>query len=143
MSILLPKGITGFGETPGFNLSLLKQILVYPYRIAKIEPPEAHCNYFKVSVIHQNTAPIILLFNCVHPYCCRIADGSSWMNLHFIDLPEGLVKILKADFYVLSKEQLENPASEEQLQALDSKEMEQIQYWEPKRLGDIVFNGFD
>ncbi|MFE8065370.1 hypothetical protein ACQKGA_29300 [Priestia megaterium] len=155
----LPKGVTGFYSSidnkPNeidenhfknicFNLVRKNQ-----GRILEIDEPNLATNFSKIKVDIFNRE-IYVLLNAYYPFLA-LASTVEFQHLNFID-----DSVLSKDFIpfykVLSKEELNEPldiskskgkVSLENKNTLNSSELEQILYWQPKTVGEVIFNFWD
>ena len=63
--------------------------------------------------------------------------------IHFGDLPVQLDCVDFGPFNLISGETLNKEPTEDLYSALSAVELEQIYYWEPDKLGHIIFNQWD
>lgn len=87
-----------------------------------------------------------VLLNCHFPvvgFAAPPAEGDSG-PLRFIN-GGGLAEVFRAtgEYDVTNRAELEHPIGEEELAPLAPAEMEQVEYWRPARVGDVVFNFWD
>ena len=62
--------------------------------------------------------------------------------VRFCDIPAAL-STLSTHYTLLTEDELLTYPSSEELAKLDSEELQQLTYWKPKNLGDIIFNHWD
>jgi hypothetical protein len=155
----LPNGVTGFyssiNNKPNeidendfknicFNLVRKNQ-----GRILKIGEGNLASNFLKIKVDIFNQESYVLL-NAYYPFLA-FASTVEFQDINFIDDP-----VLSKDFMpfykVLSKEELNEPldirksrgkVSLENKNNLNSSELEQLFYWKPKTVGEVMFNFWD
>jgi hypothetical protein len=121
----------------------------YPGRILDIDELKLATNFFKVK-IHINHQDLYVLLNMYYPFL-TFASAVEFQRLHFINYP-----LLSKDFIpfckVLSKEELHEPLkirkrkgqiTLENINKLNTTELEQILYWQPKNVGEVIFNFWD
>ena len=62
----------------------------------------------------------------------------------FVDVPP-LAEALKSQgrFEVLTATELDSPVTQESLSLLSPAELQQVQYWKPRTIGQVVFNCWD
>jgi len=65
------------------------------------------------------------------------------MNLKFIDFPDKLRQILQENLTILDTKSLNKLVTNQDLQELDKIEVDQIKYWNTKKIGEVIFNGYD
>jgi hypothetical protein len=61
----------------------------------------------------------------------------------FTEIPSDFSTLTPSAFTFIGKSILISPPDESSLAQLSSAEIEQVQYWRPRRLGDIIFNYWD
>ena len=99
---------------------------------------------FIVSELLYKTERILALCNAHFPYIAfATAEGGFYAPI-FQDSPH-LVKgfELTGEYIVLPQSLLDASTSVEQLAQLSDAELNQIRYWKPQRIGDIIFNHWD
>jgi hypothetical protein len=144
----LPKGITGFRsikdkELPLMDSSQFKQ-LSYTFvreldgEIKGFSEIFPHQNYFSIEYTLHGKSYFVLL-NCHHPFVAFAARREEFI---FLDVP---VLATKYNHYytVLTKEYLDTPISLKHLSTLSKAELEQISYWKPLTVGEVIFNHWD
>ncbi|NGY89580.1 hypothetical protein F3K44_02630 [Bacillus megaterium] len=91
-----------------------------------------------------------MLLNAYYPFLA-LASTVEFQHINFIDDP-ALSKDFMPLYKVLSKEELSEPSnirkskgklSLENKNKLNSSELEQIFYWKPKTVGEVIFNFWD
>ena len=107
-----------------------------------IDPPTYDTNYYRVE-LQVMQKKIVVLINGNHPYFCGIKSESSWMNLQFVELPDHIRRIFSRVFNYLSTDILNSPLQSYHLQNLNKVEVEQINYWKSRIIGEVIFNGYD
>ncbi len=155
----LPNGVTGFyssidNKPNEIDKNHFKSICFNLVRknqgkILKIDEANLASNFLKVKVDVFNRE-IYVLLNAYYPFLA-LASTVEFQHLNFIDVP-----VLSKDFMpfykVLSKEELNEPldirrskgkVSLENKHNLDNSELEQIFYWKPKTVGEVMFNFWD
>ena len=99
-------------------------------------------NYFAVE-IEVNDKTIVVLLNKHYPFVAfsKMKDG---FISNFIDSP-AFKRNLCEFYHVLSIEELMTPITLKTLQnsELNSAELNQIEYWKPNNIGEILFNHWD
>lgn len=80
------------------------------------------------------------------PQCLSPLVGFAETEEHepiFTDIPESFLRAAQRTFTFLDKAVLTSPPDEAALSRLAPAEIEQLNYWPPRRLGDIIFNHWD
>jgi hypothetical protein len=150
--MILPKGITGFGEN-GDQPSLLsdmKPFLTACYDAARrlggnvVASEIAYSrqtNNFAVVTVTIPGRTFAALLNAHYPIV-GFAEPipAHQQDIRFMDAPafaEALVA--SGNFEVLSKDDLESPVTPDTVDGLAEAELTQVRYWKPQRLGEIIF----
>lgn len=63
-------------------------------------------------------------------------------RLEFIDCPE-LADLLRAEFSIITKQDASAGVAEALIEQLGDDELDQMRYWKPQRIGDVIFNYWD
>lgn len=143
----LPSGITGFYEKqnkpPTMDGHQFKQICFSQVKgiggmVIKFKEPEG-TNFFDVEVSFRHTN-IHILLNAHYPFLA-FASLVDFDHIRFVD--ESNLTTLFMQFYrVLTVAELNKPLRQLD-NGLNQAEWEQIAYWKPERIGDIIFNYWD
>jgi hypothetical protein len=65
-------------------------------------------------------------------------------NLNFVDVPAVLEYFVATGAYqVVTAGEREKPIRQDDLVPLGPSELDQVRYWKPERIGDVVFNFWD
>ncbi|MGC3862294.1 hypothetical protein ACPSM1_19140 [Micromonospora chersina] len=147
----LPPGATGFSPPPGDQADVRAFTAVCHHAahaidatVTGVTPAGATPNFHTVEITHvqhhiavlrHTTAPFIAF---ARPH----ANGDAIQT--FVDHPDLAAAITNlTDAQVLTVDQLQTPVAQVDLSALDSHEHDQINYWKPTTLGDLLFNSWD
>jgi len=156
--MILRQGITGFWHAkgpslPGCDVSTFRTHCFAAARRAggKIRRndrrSDAVAANFTFEVIELSGGPVAVLLNLHFPvigFAVAPAGGSHGGPIEFVDHDLLAESLSAADKYeVLSRAALECALSQQEVQLLSSVEIEQVQYWKPVRVGDVVFNFWD
>ncbi len=147
----LQQGITGFDAKPIFEQLELKEILKkikHPFiKQGELIKPNESSNFYQQKIKDERSNKefylivnsTYLIFSCV--------ENSRCFDLRFIDFPIELISQLKQEvnssIIVLSRKELLQNVTEDDLTDLSVSELNQINYWKTKSLGEIVYNCFD
>ena len=147
----LQKGITGFEANSSFDqeqlVSILKNIKKPCLKEGDLIKPNESSNFYQQKIKDEKSKKefyllinsTYLIFSCV--------ENSRCYDLRFIDFPIELISQLKQEvnssIIVLDRKELLQNVSKEDLTELGESEVKQINYWNTKSLGEIVFNCFD
>jgi hypothetical protein len=152
----LHAGITGFGR-PGAELapdSNLYWFQSHCFAAARmlggrvLQPahrPDVVANFVS-AVLELPDTTVAILLNLHFPV---LGFARPWLEsideLKFVDcqpLADAFASI-GAPYEVVSRSELEKPIRQKDLGPLAAIEMDQIRYWKPARVGDVVFNCWD
>lgn len=150
----LPAGVSGFYDSdehkpPEFDVAKYKELC---HRLARDMGAQLQeftdslypANFHK-ALFHFQEKDICLVMNKHYPLLA-FANTADSVKVDFINFPAGNSSISE-DFKVLPKEKLETPVpknpDELRNSGLNKGEIEQIKYWKPERLGEVVFNFWD
>ena len=147
----LQKGITGFEANSSFDqeqlVSILKNIRKPFLKEGDLIKPNESSNFYQQKIKDEKSKKefyflinsTYLIFSCV--------ENSRCYDLRCIDFPIELISQLKQEvnssIIVLDRKELLQNVSKEDLTELGESEVKQINYWNTKSLGEIVFNCFD
>lgn len=112
----------------------------YGGQLIEFLAPTLATNFFQVQLMLNNEIYYILLNEQV-PYMA-FASSVKEFQIQFIELPE-LATYFSSDYIILQPTQLEEFPFPSLLSELDRLERYQINFWKPKRLGEIIFNYWD
>ena len=147
--MILPRGITGFG---GINTNPPLFLDEKAFRrmchalarenggtVTEVDTDTAIRNFYSAKLSRYDQS-VFLLQNIHYPYAAfaqrDTSGGFIWISQpEWLQLPEGSVRFLSPseltrDWHDLCGE-------------LSSEELEQIRYWNPQTVGEIVFNTWD
>ena len=152
----LPRGITGFRASdaeplPETDLRAFRGHCHEAARrvggwVVSVEPPDAGRSHnFAIATLATPAGDVAVLLNVRHPvigFADPPAEGEA--RLRFRDFPELAEAFRGFGMYeVLGAAELGQAPTREQLRELSEVEREQIAYWKPRRVGDIIFNWWD
>lgn len=151
---ILKKGVTGFDkpmhiqEHSNIAIEDFVRCITHPFmKIGEILLPDGSSNYFRIHIVHkvQNKKFDILLNQYYWIVACVTSD-STWMNLNFLEFDTQIknqILSYHSEIEVLNGSFLMQEVSRLAMESLGTTEKEQIEYWEAKTYGQILFNGFD
>jgi hypothetical protein len=152
LTIMLEKGITGFwsikdkslNHPPSSFINEIAQRLWQSNLITnlEIESPGPDNNYHTVKIWTQKNG-LSILINSVHPYYCGTSFDSSWMHLDFIEVPVEIQNAIGNDLKYLEPSFLNQNLKPEHIKDLAPAELDQVNYWKSKTVGEVIFNGYD
>jgi hypothetical protein len=149
----LPPGATGFGPAPRGGSGDIQAVIAACYHAARqtggsvseTATPGVTPNFYTITVEYPGHAVAVLkhrllpLLAIAEP---RPAGDSG--PITFIDQPDLATAIADTSgLEVLAQEQLGTPVSRADLTGLDPDEHQQINYWKPATVGELLFNFWD
>ena len=148
----LPIGITGFYHICGPSIPQVDTLLIQKL----VDVFKNHPNFWKVQLIEQqagNNFYMIIVnsksgtntigINTTYPMYCGIKGELDWQTVEFYDLPSYITSLIPNEFTELKTDFLNEPFKSRHLIALSKSELEQINYWETEKVGNIIFNKYD
>ena len=151
---ILKKGITGFDKPNEINEhsiteieSLIKNIK-YPFvKTGEIKKPNESSNYFRISLINQvENKRFDILLNIYYWIISSVKAQSNWMNIEFLEFDKQLknqILNFQTEIQILDLNILNQEPTKIEKKNLGKTEIEQIDYWDSKTYGEIIFNGYD
>jgi hypothetical protein len=100
---------------------------------------------YYAATVRTKTDHFSVLCNSVYPYLAFVPPSSfSFTDLEFV-APPSLAPLFSSltEFQPLDADWLKDDLRPELLANLAPAEMEQVRYWKPQRIGDVVFNYWD
>ena len=151
--MILPEGITGFFEagrdaTPpvvdpaSFVGACHAAARAESGRVEGFEPAGVGRNYHR-AFLRMRHGAIAVLCNAHFPIIA-FAEASDDLPLRFIEaeaLAPRIEEVMPCE--IASRSSLEAHPDAEAVANLNAVEREQIRYWKPRRLGEIIFNFWD
>lgn len=94
--------------------------------------------------LRHGTETVRVLCNAHHPIVAftRPAANGAAVRLEFLDCPE-LADVMREEFALMSRAEACAGVSDELVAQLGDAELQQMRYWKPQRVGDVVFNYWD
>ena len=113
------------------------------YRPISFEEAGITPNFHRGSFKAPDGSEIIILCNAFHPLItlCSAVDYCQITFIKVQNIEQALTNY--TSYQLLSKELLDTTVTEEELEALNSMEHSQFDYWKPDTLGEIIFNWWD
>jgi hypothetical protein len=112
--------------------------------VAPPDPGSVHTSFHDVQARWRGRSePVRLLCHRVHPWIAfaRLPNGSS-LEIAFVPPPAGITQPLEP-FLLVPLSLLERPVEPSAIAQLAPAELEQVAYWRPARLGDVIFQYWD
>lgn len=148
----LPNGVTGFynseaNKPPNVDEKQFKKLCFDIVsrsggKVIDLTTPQSSANFYYAQVeILRNQFYILL--NKHYPYL-TFASAVEFGDIKFIDHPF-LYEQFSLFYQVISTKELNNPVNHILMKnaELNSAELEQVSYWKPETLGQIIFNYWD
>jgi hypothetical protein len=114
--------------------------------VSRIEPPSGPTGQNFVSlVLELPEGRVAVLLNAHYPVVgFAEPPGENERRLRFVDIPR-LAEVFGnlGGYRVLEASDLEGSATDVDGSRLGPAELEQIRYWKPTRIGDLIFNYWD
>ena len=147
--MMLPKGITGFwsvktGAPPFLDERAFRRMCHALARenggaVTEVDTDTAVRNFYSAKLSRYDQS-VFLLQNIHYPYAAfarrDTSGGFIWISQpEWLQLPEGSVRFLSPSELIRDWHDLCGELSPE--------ELEQIRYWNPQTVGEIVFNTWD
>lgn len=146
---MLPKGITGLGQRDNASIPIQDQRLFRQlcYSIARenhgtvlmISCDITGKNFYSAQIKRYHTT-FYILQNIYYPYIA-FAASIDFGRIAFIDIPHDL-NIPVANIHLLTPSELDQDFHN-LVSNLSESEMEQIRYWNPQTVKEIIFNFWD
>jgi len=155
VSLILPRGVTGFWDrkagpprtdVPAFHGHCYEAVRWVRGKVVSFtEPYPSVKDNYAVAVHDIAAGAVAVLLNAHHPILA-FADpkGATSSYFEFRDVPE------LADFFrglgvytLASAAELNERPTSAHLRDLSPAELKQVKYWEPRRVGEVVFNFWD
>ena len=149
----LPNGVTGFynsdtNKPPEVERKQFKQLCFYIAscnggKVIDFSTPQYPANFFNVEVEILGNRFYILL-NEHYPYLAFASFVDETYGITFIDNPI-LYEQFSPFYQVISSEELNIPFNQNMIKnsGLNSAELDQLAYWKPETVGQIIFNYWD
>ncbi|MGB5916665.1 MAG: hypothetical protein WBG63_17505 [Phormidesmis sp.] len=154
--VFLPQGITGFWfykdppppSTDERDFSAYCHTAARRLRgsvIAKELATEHYPQNFSVITVQLPYETVAILLNAQFPMIAMAQPiFEHEMTLSFIDVPALADEFRKFGcYYIFSASELAQPITDETLSDLSDAEINQIEYWKPSAIGELVFNFWD
>lgn len=150
--MLLPKGVTGFSDGNGFSAGVeLRDVTALAHlaarlsggRVGAVSGPGVTPNFYSAEIITVDQV-VLVIVNQVHPLVAvagRITVGAMVFRNGSDQLKQAVE--LTPPFRLLSTLELNRPLIGSDLADLADPERAQVRYWQPERVGDVIFNYWD
>lgn len=145
----LPPGITGFFDGgSSFQMmdskkfrSICYDVSLHPaIKLLTIQEATYPVNYICAKFVFYNE-PIQVVMNAYYPLFTATVIAE---NGHFVfcDLPEEF-RLFEKHYQCITVEDLDKIIEEHYLEQLSEVERQQVAFWKPERLGEVIFNAWD
>jgi hypothetical protein len=153
VNLLLLDGISGFrnNEVPDVYASQFKELCyslanITHGKLVSFEIPDQSRNFYKAE-LEWNKGNTFILLNSSYPVLA-FASSVEHFNIHFVDHPHAkTLKTFSTVFTIATFNELIEPLEIDERtktvlnkNTLNQSEINQILYWKPKIVGDVVFN---
>ena len=151
----LQRGTTGFWHVsdPPLPSTDSRQFRADLYHVARVvgadvlykprRDPSANCNFYD-ALLDLSGVHIRVLLNVVNPLVAFARDWASPGSPPvFVDQSDLAAAFAELAYTVISLQTLESPVTNDNIALLAPAEVEQLDYWKPNRIGDVVFNYWD
>jgi len=147
----LPPGATGFGPPPGarpdlrhFTAVCHQAARAIDATVTDVTPAGVTPNFHTIDIRYAQHH-ISVLRHTVLPFIAfALPRAGGEISIAFVDHHDLAAAILNlTDARVLTVEQLRTPLAHIDLTALGRHEHDQINYWKPNTLGELLFNFWD
>lgn len=147
----LPPGATGFDAAPdtAVDLSTFTAVCHYAARairgtVSQVIPAGVTPNFHTAEIAQRDLRTSVLGHTTIAAVAFAELLPPDDHALRFTDRPELAAAIQTvSDLQILTTEQLNAPLSTADLSALGAGEHEQITYWRPHTVGELLFNYWD
>ncbi|RCS41032.1 hypothetical protein DTL42_20800 [Bremerella cremea] len=154
MGTILQRGITGFRDRrdqplPMCDLNAFRSACHTVSQVTKcsLSAPIQQPNNQRNFITAQFATPygeIAAMLNQHFPLLGFAVASLPGKQLRFVDAPEQATAFTQLGMYrVLSLSDLQQPITDDDLASLSPTEIEQVNYWKPTSLGQIIFNAWD
>jgi hypothetical protein len=148
----LPIGITGFYHICGPAIHQTDKLLVQKlvgifknnpnFRTVQLIELQPDNNFYMI-IVYSKSGSNVIGINSTYPMYCGIKGSSDWQTVEFYDLPSSITTLIPNEFTELKTDFLNESVKSRHLIALSKSELEQINYWETEKVGNIIFNKYD
>jgi hypothetical protein len=151
----LTRGITGFRrfDEPALPTCDLRAFRGFCHSVARtvggrvlsVEAPVAGAANFARVVLELPDAPVAVVLNSHHPVVAFVAPPfDNETELRFVAAPALSDLFQRSGTYtVLTDSEARGPVTAEARRLLAPAELEQLRYWRPRCVGEVVFNHWD
>jgi len=146
----LPNGVTGFYDSEydrpptldgkHFKTLCFDLAIRNGGKVISFHEPRYPANFYEVQMEVFGLTFYVLL-NAHYPYLA-FASAVDMENIEFIDSPVPC-EFLAPPYRVMSKAELYAPFTQREGAELNKAELEQIAYWKPETIGEVLFNHWD
>ncbi|WP_139209569.1 hypothetical protein [Paenibacillus sp. NFR01] len=146
----LPKGTTGFTSSAN-SLTILDVKpfigLVYSILRGTMEWEDIDLkgkNYFYFSIMSDDQEYHVLL-NAYFPYVgiSRSFNNNKFSFMSSEEINNQFIILTECNYVLLGKEELDKELTDTDFLELDNAELEQLNYWKPRIVSEIIFNNWD
>ena len=149
----LPKGVTGFdAPDEGVPVKRFTEACHAAARQVRGRVQQVRAAYEQVTPnfhealvsLRDGSETVRVLCNAHHTIVAFASPAAREgdVRLRFVDCPE-LAGVLSGEFSILSTQEAGAGVSSDVVAQLGETELEQMRYWNPQRIGDVIFNYWD
>ncbi|MBB5113795.1 hypothetical protein AB0K27_28280 [Micromonospora echinospora] len=147
----LPPGATGFNPPPGAQADL-KAFTAACHHVARtidatvtgVTPAGVTPNFHTVDIADAQHHIAVLRHTTLPFIAFARPHTNGDVTVTFVDHPDLAAALTTlTDAQALTAEQLQTPLSQVDLNALSQHEHDQINYWNPTTVGELLFNFWD
>lgn len=146
---LLQTGITGFDGSAEVPIANLKRAVYAAAqaagaKVGEVRPADGVTPNFHQLDADFGSRKLVVLCNR-HIPIVAFADRLDGMEIErFVEVPADFAAGLATCGFVIGDvAELNRPVGSSDLETLSPAEQREVKYWEPKRIGDVIFNWWD
>ncbi len=145
---ILRRGITGFDTAEEVDVATFKKAVYHAAHkagatvVLTIVGDSVTPNFHQTE-IQIGERSIAIICNRSFPVVAFVRTPVEMDEVHPIDLVEFVDPVRDFGFDVATPVELNRPIAPSDLEVLGDRELEQVKYWKPKRIGQLVFNWWD
>jgi len=149
----LPKGVTGFDApddgvpVEGFTASCHTAARQVTGRVHQVKGAYEQVipNFHEAFMTLRDRPEMIRVLCNAHYPIAAFATPPAYegdARLEFVDCPE-LAEALRGEFSIITRRDACAGVTDALIAQLGDDELEQLRYWRPQRIGDLIFNYWD
>jgi hypothetical protein len=149
----LPKGVTGFDAPDDgvpikrFRAACHAAARQVAGRVQQVRPADEQVTpsfHEALMTLRDKLETVRVLCNAHYPIVAftTAATHEGDLRLEFMDCPE-LAEALRTEFSIITRQEACADITDEVVALLGDAELQQMRYWRPQRIGDVIFNYWD